>query len=154
MSSVVADDLPGRFLLDQLEQSGLSPEGVQQLKQDDGFRTAQYVAINDRKKDLVMAMADMAILQNSSLDIADRWQSLISSRKPKWIVVDGNWSPTLLSQIISMANKEKIKVAFEPVSVQKSVRIFQPDPQIVAPDGVVPVSYSVPSIYVSPLPGS
>jgi pseudouridylate synthase / pseudouridine kinase len=149
LSSVVADDLTGRSLLEQLAKSGLSSEGVQQLKQADGFRTAQYVAINDKKKDLVMAMADMAILQNSSLDLLDLWQSLISSRKPKWIVVDANWSATILSQIISIANQEKIKVAFEPVSVQKSVRIFQPDPKIVTPDGVVPrhrISLATPNI--------
>ena len=123
---------------------------MQQLKQVDGFRTAQYVAINDKKKDLVMAMADMAILQDSSLDMSDRWQSLISSLTPKWIVVDGNWSPTHLSQIISIANREKVRVAFEPVSVQKSVRIFQPDPQIVTPDGVVPrhrISLATPNIF-------
>jgi pseudouridylate synthase / pseudouridine kinase len=150
LSSVVVDDLTGRSLLEQLAQSGLSSEGIQQLKQADGFRTAQYVAINDKKKDLVMAMADMAILQDSSLDLSESWQSLISSRKPKWIVVDGNWSPTLLSQIISIANKQKIKVAFEPVSVQKSVRIFQPDPQIVTPDSVVPrhrISLATPNIF-------
>jgi pseudouridylate synthase / pseudouridine kinase len=123
---------------------------VQKVKQTDGFRTAQYVAMNDKKKDLVIAMADMAILQDSSLDMSDRWQSLISLRKPKWIVVDGNWSPTLLSQIISIANKEKIKVAFEPVSVQKSVRIFQPDQQIVKPDSVVSqhqISLATPNIF-------
>lgn len=150
LSSVVADDLTGRSLLEQLAKSGLSSEAIQRLKQADGFRTAQYVAINDKKKDLVMAMADMAILQDSSLDMSDSWHSLISSRKPKWIVVDGNWSPTLLSQIISIANKEKIKVAFEPVSVEKSARIFLPDGQIVAPDGVVPrhrISLATPNIF-------
>ena len=123
---------------------------MQKVKQTDGFRTAQYVAVNDKKKDLVMAMADMAILQDSSLDMSHTWQSLISLRKPRWIVVDGNWSPTLLSQIISIANKEKIKVAFEPVSVQKSVRIFQPDQQIVKPDGVVSrhrISLATPNIF-------
>jgi pseudouridine-5'-phosphate glycosidase/pseudouridine kinase len=106
--------------------------------------------VNDKKKDLVMAMADMAILQDSSLDMSDNWQSLISLRKPKWIVVDGNWSPTLLSRIISIANKEKIRVAFEPVSVQKSVRIFQSDQQIVKPDNVVPghrISLATPNVF-------
>lgn len=150
LSSVVADDLTGRFLLEQLGKSGLSSEGIQQLKQADGFRTAQYVAVNDKKKDLVVAMADMAILQDSSLELSASWQSLVSSRKPKWIVVDGNWSPTLLSQIISIANKEKIRVAFEPVSQQKSVRIFQPDPQTITPAGVAPyhrISLATPNVF-------
>jgi pseudouridine-5'-phosphate glycosidase/pseudouridine kinase len=149
LSSVVADDLTGRSLIEHLAKTGLSSEGVHQLKQADGFRTAQYVAVNDKKKDLVMAMADMAILQEPSLDMSESWRSLISSRKPKWIVVDANWSPLLLSQIISTANKENIKVAFEPVSVQKSIRIFQPDPQIVTPDAVVPrhrISLATPNI--------
>jgi pseudouridylate synthase / pseudouridine kinase len=150
LSSVVADDLTGRSLLEQLAKSGLSAEGVQQLKQADGFRTAQYVAINDTKKGLVMAMADMAILQSSSLDLSDPCQSLISLQKPKWIVVDANWSATILSQIISTANQAKIKVAFEPVSVEKSVRILQPDAKVVTPDTVVPrhrVSLATPNIF-------
>ena len=123
---------------------------MQLVKQADGFRTAQYVAINDKRKDLVMAMADMVILQDPSLDMSDRWESLVSSVKPKWLVVDGNWCPSLLSQIISIANKEKIRVAFEPVSIQKSVRIFQADPQIVTADGVVPrhrISLTTPNIF-------
>jgi pseudouridylate synthase / pseudouridine kinase len=150
LCSVVADDLTGTSLLEHLAQTGLSSEGVQQLKQADGFRTAQYVAVNDKKKDLVMAMADMAILQDPSLDRWESWRALISSRKPKWIVVDANWSPLLLSHIISIANKDQIKVAFEPVSVPKSTRIFQPDPQIVTPDAVVPrhrISLATPNIF-------
>jgi pseudouridine-5'-phosphate glycosidase/pseudouridine kinase len=82
--------------------------------------------------------------------MAESWRSLISSRKPKWIVVDANWSPLLLSEIISTANKEKIKVAFEPVSVQKSFRIFQPDLPIVTPDAVVPhhrISLATPNVF-------
>ena len=150
LSSIVADDLAGRSLLKQLAESELSPKGIKQLNHVDGFRTAQYVAVNDKKKDLVMAMADMAILHDSPPDISDDWQSLVSSRKPKWIVVDANWSATLLSQIISIANKEKVKVAFEPVSVQKSVRIFQPDQQIVTPESVVPrhrISLATPNVF-------
>ncbi len=138
LSSVVADDLTGQFLLDQVAKNGLGTEGILKLGNTQGFRTAQYVAINDKKKDLVMAVADMAILQEPSLDMTPTWESLISTQKPKWIVVDGNWSPKLLSQIISIAKNHQIKVAFEPVSMQKSTRIFDAESQIIKPELTVP----------------
>jgi sugar/nucleoside kinase (ribokinase family) len=137
LSSVVADDLTGRSLLDLLEKSGLQTTGIVKAKSSRA-RTAQYVAVNDRNKDLLLAMADMAILQDQSLDLADQWSSLVSSNKPKWVVVDGNWSPSHLRQIVDLARRNQAQVAFEPVSVQKSMRLFHPDCRLITPDGVLP----------------
>lgn len=138
LSSVIADDLTGRSLLDHLEKGGLRVDGIRTLHPSEGVRTAQYVAVNDKKKDLVVAMADMAILQIPSVEMTEHWELLISSHKPKWVVVDSNWSPALLSQVISIANNYRSNVAFEPVSVQKSMRIFHPDSPIIQGSGVIP----------------
>lgn len=150
LSSVVADDLTGQFLLDQLKKNGLRTEGIQKLENAAGYRTAQYVAINDKKKDLVMAMADMSILQNTSLDMTDAWRTLVSSHKLKWIVVDANWSPQLLSQIVSIAREHHVKVAFEPVSMQKSMRLFDSEAKIITANATIPrhrISLATPNVF-------
>lgn len=61
--SVVGDDLSGRAALSTLQEEGLPTAGVQILPASSGARTAQYVAINDAKRDLVVAMADMGIME-------------------------------------------------------------------------------------------
>lgn len=59
LRSFVGDDISGNAILDDLEYRNQMTSGIKVL---DGSRTAQYVSINDAKKDLVMAMADMSIL--------------------------------------------------------------------------------------------
>lgn len=88
-------------------------------------RTAQYVAVNDGNKDLVLAMADMNIFAKNSF--SDHWRNLVRSAKPKWLVVDGNWSPPEIRNWIRSGEETGAKVAFEPVSAEKSKGLFVPE---------------------------
>ena len=137
LASVVADDIAGLSLLSTLEKSGLSTNGIRVLRSSVGARTAQYVAINDMKKDLVLAMADMAILSHSSLEADDTWTTLLSQHKPKWLVVDANWSTSILSNILAAAKTANTNIAFEPVSVQKSSKLFS-DRNLFSAESVLP----------------
>jgi len=87
-------------------------------------RTAQYVAVNDAQKNLVVAMADMGIFEKDILKeyISDFkiWPRL------KWVVVDANWKPEIAKEIMNKYSSLGIKVAFEPVSVAKAARIMAP----------------------------
>lgn len=124
--SVVADDLSGRAALASLEKEGLSTAGVQVLPSAPGTRTAQYVAINDAKKDLLVAMADMGIVElpEHQLDFDGFWEPLMERTKPAWVVVDANWHPEVLKKWSTIARKHGARVAFEPVSTAKSRRLF------------------------------
>jgi sugar/nucleoside kinase (ribokinase family) len=124
--SVVADDLSGRAALATLETEGLSTAGIQVLPATAGARTAQYIAINDIKKDLLVAMADMAIVElpEAQLDFDGFWEPLLERTKPQWVVVDANWRPEVLAKWSSLARKHGARVAFEPVSTAKSRRLF------------------------------
>ncbi|KAJ6141650.1 hypothetical protein N7470_010040 [Penicillium chermesinum] len=124
--SVVADDLSGRAALSSLEKEGLSSTGVQTLPGSSGARTAQYIAVNDTKRDLVVAMADMGIVElpNEQLDVDGFWGPLLEKTKPKWVVLDANWRPDVLAKWASLAKKHGARVAFEPVSTAKSSRLF------------------------------
>lgn len=85
-------------------------------------RTAQYVAVNDLNKDLVVAMADMSIFEREGA-----MPNLSHHISPalKWVVVDANWHENTLRHIISQAGSSSARVVFEPVSVAKSTRLFQ-----------------------------
>ena len=139
LASVVADDLAGVSLLDQVNRTGVVTRHVRQLRAADGARTAQYIAVNDGQKDLVMAMADMEILGRSELEAPGHWVDVFAQADPKWVVVDANWSAAILSIIVSAAKARKLPVAFEPVSVAKAARLF-------GNSAVVTVSSVVPKI--------
>ncbi|KAI9926659.1 hypothetical protein ASPWEDRAFT_73052 [Aspergillus wentii DTO 134E9] len=124
--SVVGDDLSGSAALSTLQKENLATVGIQVLPASSGTRTAQYIAVNDTKKDLLVAMADMGIMElpEYKLDFDGFWEPMINRTKPRWVVVDGNWSPEVLSKWIEVANKHGARVAFEPVSTAKSCRLF------------------------------
>lgn len=125
--SIVADDLSGKAALAAIEQEQLSTEGIQTLPPTLGVRTAQYVAVNDTKRDLVVAMADMAIMElpESSLDFEGFWKPLLARTQPNWVVLDANWSSAVLAKWAASAKQVKSRVAFEPVSTAKATRLFR-----------------------------
>jgi pseudouridine-5'-phosphate glycosidase/pseudouridine kinase len=69
-----------------------------------------------------MAMADMAIFSTHSFPTY--WNSAVAAAKPKWLVVDANWAEADIQTWIDAGRKHGAKVAFEPVSVAKSQRLF------------------------------
>jgi len=85
-------------------------------------RTAQYVAINESNKDLLVAMADMGIFANHSFP--DFWKSTVAGAKPRWLVIDGNWSEKDIRAWIQAGRENGCSIAFEPVSNVKSTRLF------------------------------
>ncbi|KLJ05546.1 serine/threonine protein kinase [Blastomyces silverae] len=101
--SVVADDFSGRAALAALEKSqpNLHSQGIQVLSPATGCRTAQYVSVNDAKKNLMLAMADMTIMETpqQSLDFNAFWGPLIQRARPNWVVIDANWNPDPSSTI-------------------------------------------------------
>jgi len=128
--SIVADDLSGKAALTAIEQEQLGTQGIKTLSPTLGVRTAQYVAVNDAKKDLVVAMADMAIMElpESSLDFDGCWQPLLGRTRPQWVVLDANWSPAVLAKWADSAKQVHSRVAFEPVSTAKATRLFRNQP--------------------------
>lgn len=124
--SVVGDDLSGRAALSTLEKEGLTTQGIQTLSASSGTRTAQYIAVNDANKDLVVAMADMGIMEfpTDKLNFEQFWEPMITRTKPQWIVLDANWSPATLAKWMNLAKTHNARIAFEPVSTAKCHRLF------------------------------
>ena len=122
LCSSVADDIAGSTAFRMLANRGLQTSGMQKLTTE--FRTAQYIAINDAQKSLVLAMADMGILEDTHGDFDTLWKPHVEACKPKWLVIDANWDPAVLRKWIEVARHSGAKVAYEPVSLTKSRRIF------------------------------
>lgn len=122
LCSAVGEDAAGRTAINMLIERGMRVDGIEIMQ--DGSRTAQYVAFNDSQKDLVMAMADMRILEDGSPGDFTYWKPHLERYRPKWLVLDANWHTSLLSEWIAAGRHLGSKIAFEPVSVEKSVRLF------------------------------
>ncbi|KAL9042249.1 MAG: hypothetical protein Q9180_000737 [Flavoplaca navasiana] len=119
--SVIGDDNAGLIAKEKLRAKGLS---VSALIRKPSARTAQYVAVNDACNNLVLAMADMTIMEGYRPEIENVWGPRLARCKPKWLVLDANWDPHSLRQWIKIGKDLGIKTAFEPVSVAKAKRLF------------------------------
>ncbi|KAK4497729.1 hypothetical protein PRZ48_010382 [Zasmidium cellare] len=136
LCSAVGDDLTGKAALEALSAADMSTQGVKTLSKDSGSRTAQYIAVNDKNKDLVLAMADMSVLETPSstsnaLTTAfdDFWLPQLHGSRPSHLAIDGNWSPEYLARWIQAGKDINAHITFEPVSNAKSIGIFNlPNP--------------------------
>jgi pseudouridylate synthase / pseudouridine kinase len=111
----------GSTVVSSLQSTGMDTSLIRRVNQKDG-RTAQYVAVNDGEKNLVMAMADMDIFTTHAK--STDWETMIAKAKPKWLVVDANWTPDDIRLIARAGKQSSSRVAYEPVSVAKSSRLF------------------------------
>ncbi|KAF4988068.1 hypothetical protein FGRMN_9988 [Fusarium graminum] len=155
LCSMVGDDVAGKTILNGLRASGLDTTYIRELGHEyhGSNRTAQYVAVNDANKNLVMAMADMGIFTNHSFP--EYWKSAVRGTKPKWLVVDGNWSEKDIRAWLKAGQDQDCKIAFEPVSTAKSMNLFCPQkghPKLrVFPESTVdiasPNSYELAAMY-------
>lgn len=109
----------------------MSSEVVKVFDSDHGLRTAQYIAVNDASKDLVMAMADMSILEqkpNTANAVAEAfdsfWLPKLRQAKPRHLVLDANWPPHFLARWLEAGKETGAYVSFEPVSNAKAAGLF------------------------------
>lgn len=127
LHSAVGDDLSGRAALGQLQDEGMLTSGIETLPKP--ARTAQYVAVNNAKKDLSLAMADMSILETVPKTAIEKLVATLfngSAPRPKVFVADANWSSTALYTYLQAARHPSTTSIFEPVSTAKALRIFPP----------------------------
>ena len=118
----IAADVAGSTAFNILAERGLQTAGIQVRGPE--LHTAQYVAVNDAKKQMVLAMANMNILEDTNEDFNSLWKPHLDICKPKWLVIDANWHPDTLRKWLDAAKASGVKVAFEPVSTVKSKRVF------------------------------
>ena len=123
--SAVGNDSEGIAIIIALKSRGILTEGIQRHKE---CRTAQYVALNNLDKSLFTAAADMSIFDREvdKGNFRETWQPLLEKQRPKWIILDANWSSEALELWTDLAKSSTYptQVVFEPVSIEKSTRVF------------------------------
>lgn len=117
--SAVGQDGDGNEIVSHMEKVGLDTSGI---KQDDKEGTARYVAMHDKKGDLIVACADMDIIQN--LDV-DHISQQLTTAQPKWIMIDGNIGLEAKKEVLKYARDKSVQVAFEPTSVPKAAALSE-----------------------------
>jgi len=122
--SVVGDDLAGNLAQKVLKDSKLQSNKANTIMQHAGGRTAQYMAVNDTQKDLVLGMADMDILELNDETNKKLWRSELQRISPKCLVVDANWSSEMIHFWLSAGREAGADTHFEPVSTAKAVKIL------------------------------
>lgn len=119
--SAVADDFSGRNILSQLEASGVDTSGIAVFSDS---RTAQYSSVHGKNGDLLVAVADMTIVELSPL--IDHVKKELERAHPKQVLIDCNLAPSALSEILGFLQLKwgnSVKVVVEPTSALKAARI-------------------------------
>ncbi|GAB1725088.1 hypothetical protein NU195Hw_g6810t2 [Hortaea werneckii] len=134
LCSAVGDDLAGRAALAAISGNGMRTTGVQTMRpanrEAETPRTSQYVAVNDGRKDLMLAMADVSILEQTAEDsdivktFDNFWLPQLQRSQPTHLVLDANWPSVHIARWIAAAQAIGAHVTFEPVSTAKSTRLF------------------------------
>ncbi|KAG2731881.1 hypothetical protein G9P44_005468 [Scheffersomyces stipitis] len=117
--SIVGNDFAGRAILNQLKSSEFDASGILVTSSDKA--TAQYSATHDSDGNLVVAAADMSIIEEDFSEfVIDQVSPQVSN-----IVFDCNLSPTLVNKVMNslQASNKVVNVIIEPTSLPKSSRI-------------------------------
>ncbi|KAF2455348.1 Indigoidine synthase A like protein-domain-containing protein [Lineolata rhizophorae] len=145
--SAVADDLAGLVAKAELARQGMDGDGITFVSggrnNGAGLGTAQYVAVNDAKGELVVGMADMRILEDESGGIGTQESSCSAIVRmvatalqpnsatavptpPTHLILDANLPSKTLHTLLRLAKSsfEPLTTVLEPVSAPKSTRLF------------------------------
>ena len=110
--SVLGEDEAGRALAEDLARLGVGTSG---LRRQAGARTAEYLALLEPDGSLALGVADMAVLDNLTLDDA------ASAPPSPWIFADCNCPAALLAGLIERTDGRRLAV--DAVSTPKVLRL-------------------------------
>lgn len=131
--SAVGRDVLGDLLLSETEKVGVD---VREVLRVPGVNTGTYTAILGAGGELVISVADMAVMDSLTPGALAERRAYLSGAA--WLVLDGNLSPESLSYLLTLAPQLGAKVAFEPVSVAKAERLRPALAAGLAPDLITP----------------
>ncbi|KAK6205678.1 uncharacterized protein RJT21DRAFT_17794 [Scheffersomyces amazonensis] len=120
--SVVGQDLPGVTILNELKQKGINSSSIKIIK-DNNIATAQYNAAHNESGELIVACADMSIIEQ---DFSNHIIEELNKLNPKVIVFDSNLQPSIIDKVLHMVRRDKsrnVSVIIEPTSYAKAGRI-------------------------------
>ena len=116
--SAVGDDGEGIRILEETGKAGVKME---QMIISGEHPTGIYLAILDEKGEMEVAVSDMRILEEVTVDYLRSKAYLI--KESKIVVVDTNIPEESIGYVVELCNKVKVPVLIEPVSVEKAKKL-------------------------------
>jgi len=116
--SAVGDDGEGIRILEETGKAGVKTE---QMIISGEHPTGIYLAILDEKGEMEVAVSDMKILEEISLEYLRSKAYLI--KESKIVVVDTNIPEESIEYVVDFCNKVKVPLLIEPVSVEKAKKL-------------------------------
>jgi len=114
LCSAVGNDLLGRGLMETMKSCGMATDAV---SISENFPTGTYVSIHDHSGALVVASADMKVVENISIEHA---MECLGKYQPRWVLLDCNLSNSLIDSIVKL---EDFDVVIEPASAIKAAKL-------------------------------
>lgn len=130
--SAVGKDALGQLLLRETEAAGVGVRGVLTVE---GESTGTYTAILDTTGELLVAVADMHVMQRLTPAALEAKRTLLAGAA--WIVADGNLSADALRTLLERTAATG-RVIYEPVSVPKAAHLLAALKSGLSPYAVTP----------------
>ncbi|HBY56679.1 MAG TPA: ribokinase [Candidatus Atribacteria bacterium] len=112
--SAVGDDGEGIRILEETEKAGVK---MDQMIISGKYPTGIYLAILDEKGEMELAVSDMQILEEITVEYLRSKAYLI--KESKIVVMDTNIPEESIEYMVDLCNKVKVPLLIEPVSVEK-----------------------------------
>jgi len=116
--STVGDDGEGIRILEETGKAGVK---MDQVIISEKYSTGRYLAILDSEGEMEVAVSDMQILEEITVDYLRSKAYLI--KESKMVVVDTNIPEQSIQYVVEICNKVKVPIVVEPVSVEKAKKL-------------------------------
>ena len=116
--SAVGDDGEGIRILEETGKDGVRTD---QMIISGEHPTGIYLAILDEKGEMEVAVSDMRILEEVTVDYLRSKAYLI--KESKVVVMDTNIPEESIEYVVDLCNKVKVPLLIEPVSVEKAKKL-------------------------------
>ena len=116
--SAVGDDREG---IRNLEETGKAGVMMEQMIISGGHPTGIYMAILNEKGEMEVAISDMQVLEEITVEYLKSKTYLI--KESKMVVIDTNIPEKSIEYVVDLCNKVKVPLLIEPVSVEKAKKL-------------------------------
>lgn len=114
--TTIGDDLYGTKILNECRDLGIDLENSLMLK---GYNSSVYMSILDSKNDMHVAISEMEILDNMSIDFIKQKKNIIESSKVA--IIDTNIPKEIIEYVVN--NFKDTKFFLDTVSTEKSKKV-------------------------------
>ncbi|ODV95488.1 hypothetical protein PACTADRAFT_42757 [Pachysolen tannophilus NRRL Y-2460] len=118
--SIVSNDSSASKIIEHLKKNNIESNGIYISKEENFPGSAQYTSIHSSDGNLIIACADMDIIECLP---SKHVMAQLELLKPKWVLMDSNISIELMEAIVIASIELDFQIIYEPTSIIKSFKI-------------------------------